>query len=403
MNIYFLGGAFFENFYNDLIEDSIGNIQNAANVLQLKFLEGLIEQDEVESLAVINLPFIGSYPKFYKKPYFKSNQKNVKFKENIDVYNVNFNNIKIIKNLSRLLNTTINSYGILKKREALDKQTYFIIYSMHLPFLLSSIILKLIFNDIKFYVIIPDLPEYMADRKGIKAFFFNSISKLSYLIVNNLDGAVILTEQMKDKFSQGLPTVVIEGIASNSDFLAINKLSITKKNFFLYGGTLDNRYGIKSLIDSFNKLPITSEVELYICGDGPDRREVLEAIKKNPKIKYMGQLEREKLLILQREARLLVNPRPNDEEYTKYSFPSKTLEYMSSGTPVLMYRLSGVPTDYNDYLYLVEDENSFTNSLLKLSEMEYSYLEEVGRKAQKFVNDFKNPKAQVRKIFTIMR
>ena len=57
----------------------------------------------------------------------------------------------------------------------------------------------------------------------------------------------------------------------------------------------------------------------------------------------MGCVTNDEIVRLQCEATLLVNPRPSDKEFCKYSFPSKTIEYMASGTPVLMTKLPGVP------------------------------------------------------------
>ena len=57
-------------------------------------------------------------------------------------------------------------------------------------------------------------------------------------------------------------------------------------------------------------------------------------------------------------ATLLVNPRPTGEEYVKYSFPSKTMEYMSTGTPVLTTVLPGMPKEYHPYVYLLEEETA---------------------------------------------
>ena len=51
---------------------------------------------------------------------------------------------------------------------------------------------------------------------------------------------------------------------------------------------------------------------------------------------------------------VLVNPRPNNEEYTKYSFPSKDIEYLSSGKPTVAFLLDGMPKCYQDFLYVVD-------------------------------------------------
>jgi hypothetical protein len=57
-----------------------------------------------------------------------------------------------------------------------------------------------------------------------------------------------------------------------------------------------------------------------------------------------------------RNADVLVNPRRNDAEYTKYSFPSKNVEYLLSGNPVVGYMLDGMGQAYRDFMYIVADD-----------------------------------------------
>ena len=52
-------------------------------------------------------------------------------------------------------------------------------------------------------------------------------------------------------------------------------------------------------------------------------------------------------------ATVLVNPRKNVGEYTKYSFPSKIMEYLSSGVPAVAYKLDGIPSEYDGYINYV--------------------------------------------------
>ena len=66
----------------------------------------------------------------------------------------------------------------------------------------------------------------------------------------------------------------------------------------------------------------------------------------------------EEVVSAELEASLLINPRPTHEEFTKYSFPSKNMEYMASGTPVLTTKLPGMPADYYPYVFLVNDESA---------------------------------------------
>lgn len=397
MKIYFLSGFFDDLDQNNIILNSKGNIQNAANILQKKYISGFIQYEKVSKVEVINLPYLGSYPKHYKKVNFKTTV-DVHMSEKLTINNVSYCNLMFYKNISRLRKSFFKAYKILKLKNK-EEEALFFIYAMHLPFLIAAFLLKILFSEIKFIVIVPDLPEFMSNRKGFIAVFYNFFAKISYFIVNQMDGVVVLTEQMKNRFSENLKKIVIEGIASTRDFDNITNINNSKEKFFLYSGTLDNRYGLKDLLDSYSKVPQENNVKLYICGEGPDKKTIIQAAKNNHNIKYLGILPREEVLALQKKAILLINPRNDKNEFTKYSFPSKVLEYMSSGTPVLMYKLSGIPMEYFQYVYTIENNvNSFTEMLIKISNLDSDTLFEKGKLAKKFVEDYKNPVTQVEKI-----
>lgn len=59
------------------------------------------------------------------------------------------------------------------------------------------------------------------------------------------------------------------------------------------------------------------------------------------------------------KAKLLINLRPTHEAFTCYSFPSKNMEFMISGTPVLTTHLPGMPAEYHSFIYLFEGESVF--------------------------------------------
>ena len=104
------------------------------------------------------------------------------------------------------------------------------------------------------------------------------------------------------------------------------------------------------------------------------------------------------------EATLLVNPRPTDEEYVKYSFPSKTMEYMASGTPVLTTVLPGMPKEYHPYVYLLEDETA--EGIAKKLKLVMAESDEVlfhkGQRAREFVLEQKNNVIQGKKILDML-
>lgn len=91
-------------------------------------------------------------------------------------------------------------------------------------------------------------------------------------------------------------------------------------------------------------------------GDGPLRSVVEEASHNNRKIIYYGRVSNAEMLAIQGKADLLVCPRKKDDFTTKYTFPSKVLEYICSGVPVLSNRLPGIPDEYEQYITFAKSE-----------------------------------------------
>ena len=88
---------------------------------------------------------------------------------------------------------------------------------------------------------------------------------------------------------------------------------------------------------------------------------------------------------------MLINPRSAKEEFTKYSFPIKNLEYMASGTPLLTTQLPGMPLEYFSYVYIIDDETAagIADKIITLYN-ERDSIKIMGEKAKKFVMENKN-------------
>jgi len=88
----------------------------------------------------------------------------------------------------------------------------------------------------------------------------------------------------------------------------------------------------------------------------------------------------------------------------KYSFPSKTMEYMASGTPVLTTVLPGMPKEYHPYVFLLEDETAdgIADMLTKVLAHSDEELFQKGNEARTFVLEQKNNVIQARKILEML-
>lgn len=179
---------------------------------------------------------------------------------------------------------------------------------------------------------------------------------------------------------------------------------LTKK-IVIYAGGLHEEYGIKSLVDGFRKLN-ESDTELHLFGHGPMVEDIEQLMSEDNRIKYFGIVPNSKVVEAELQATLLVNPRPTVEDFTKYSFPSKNIEYMVSGTPILTTVLAGMPREYHEYVYLLEDESTDgIHDKLKelLLDTPQEELRLKGRRAKEFVLENKNNIYQANRIIDFIK
>lgn len=210
----------------------------------------------------------------------------------------------------------------------------------------------------------------------------------SNYVIKRCTEYVFLTEQMDELINQGRkPYVVIEGLVDQTEEMKPrSQQDKYSHKVCMYTGRLQKIYGIPYLIDAFIKAGIP-DAELHIYGRGDYQTEIEKISKVYPQIKYCGEKENSYIVDEQKKATLLINPRPTNAEYTKYSFPSKNMEYMVSGTPVLTTLLPGMPEEYNEYVYLIRDEtvDGLAETLQEVLGKSKDELWKMGQNARRFV------------------
>lgn len=397
MNTIFIGSLFPKNKEIEIKLNSKSNIDNAANNLQWAFIEGL--DFYYNNLNIITLPAIGSFPINYRKCIFKKSYFN--FKNKTKGICLGFINLPIIK----LFHKERNVFQFLKKNIKEDNKYIVLIYSIHSPFLNAAIKLKKKNKDVKICLIVPDLPKFMSDNRNPIYLLLKKIDQIS--INNNLkkvDSFVVLSDYMLEPLNvKSRPHTRIEGIFSNKCLHSDSNSKNKKSKSILYTGTLDIRYGIINLLNAFASIK-NENYELWICGHGNCKDEIINRAQIDTRIKYFGIIQHSEILKMQKEATVLINPRTSEGEFTKYSFPSKTMEYLASGTPCIMHKLPGVPDEYFEYVYLSEKEDAegLKDTILFVLDKTQVELNEFGKKASEFIIQNKNPIAQVKKIYDML-
>lgn len=252
--------------------------------------------------------------------------------------------------------------------------------------------------------IVTDVPGHTsgARRKSynfIKRTLANFAEHRAEKKLNCYPAYLFLTNAMNDVVNHGQnPYIVIEG---QCDHKLKEEPSVVKTvpHVAMYAGGIHKEFGIERMVKAFLKSN-QKDWELHIYGDGNYQSDLKKVAEQNPSVKYFGVVGNQEIKKRQLEASLLLNPRLTDADYVKYSFPSKTMECMASGTPLLTTRLPGMPTEYYPYVYFFDDESeegmskAFCQVFAKSSEE----LEKKGNSAKHFVLDEKNNIVQAQKV-----
>jgi len=363
------------------------------------FCSGLINNN-VELDIITNAPINRS---MCKKIIWKQKKENV---ENIN-YNYCFMiNFPIIKHITLFFSSIFTVISWCKKAKKSEEKV--VIYDAYCPIIANVATIIANLYKIKVIALYTDVPKCMNDTLKQKNRFKDFLKKIYNVIDQKSNdiakGYILLTEQMNDVVNKNnKPYIVMEGLV-DKNFSLMNELENKYDKFtILYAGGLYSKYGIEDLIKAVEKIE-GDNIQLLLYGEGELVKTLKQDYANSKKIIYGGTLPNN--LIIQEEVKstILINPRFTNEEYTKYSFPSKNMEYMVSGTPVLTTKLPGMPKEYEEYVYFIEDETieGIKNKIEELMEKSREDLHRDGLKAQKFVLENKNNIEQAGKVLKFL-
>lgn len=400
-NIIFLGKFFPKNLLLTINEDSKGMIGMSNHNFEMSILNGLCQQENI-NLRCISCPGVFSYPHNNKRPFTKRESYDYK---NTHIESAGFCNLVGIKEKSaahscaKIIIDAANSF--------VGNDVHIIINTPDVR-LLDAVRMaeKRTNKHFTKTVIIPDIPSMvisMDKQNPIKAYL---LSKRNYKVMEytaNCNGLVLLTEAMMDFVPKPVRHIVMEGIVDVGTMSKSNIVPTINKKVVLYTGTLRKMFGVMNLVEAF-ELVKDKDVELWICGSGDSKEAIEEAARKDTRIKFFGLVDSNTALEMQHEATILVNPRTSKGEYTRYSFPSKTMEYLLAGRSIIINRLPGIPKEYYDYVYTPKDESveAFAECISNVLSIDDEKREERAKAGHDFVIERKNSKMQMRRVIEMI-
>lgn len=209
------------------------------------------------------------------------------------------------------------------------------------------------------------------------------------------DGYVFFSTAMREVVKiKGKPYIVLEGIAPPLS----GTPTAGKRNIVMYAGGLAKDNNALLLAQCCADLPQVEEV--WICGVGEEFDAIRKLSETAEKVKCFGMVDNRDIVEMERQAKVLVNLRSPAVALTKYSFPSKILEYIASGSLVLSTRLGGIPTEYYAHIAVVEElsREGISRALSDCFTMsDEAYLQKV-TDAQAFIENEKNYLMQSRRL-----
>jgi glycosyltransferase involved in cell wall biosynthesis len=172
----------------------------------------------------------------------------------------------------------------------------------------------------------------------------------------------------------------------------------------MYTGNLSSAYGVDVLLEAMTHLS-DRDCRLWLFGKGEMVEEILQASQRDPRITYWGFTSNEIVFQQSQLASVLINPRPLDATLTPYMFPSKLLEYMVSGVPVISTRLSGIPDEYFTYILPLDNvtPNGVASILRELKSLPHQERDKIGKKAQAFVIEQKTIGPQGERVWEFLK
>ena len=408
MNILFCTLLYPPETLSQVSAASKAGLQNQINNFQWALIDGIQEAcpDKNEQLEIVNSLPVGIFPVHYRHVWLPQRSRG----HFTELGSINLPWLKQHmrqKRAERVLRRWLQQH---------PSNRHILVYSLYLPYMKAVAKLKKEFPTLKATIIITDLPNELGISSGRKHFlkwleYRMGAQKIA--LCSKFDGCILLTAQMAEALpNDNKAKMVLEGLTAppKADSSSISEatpktpgaVNSLQSPMVLYTGTINRELGIGELLDAFRVMP---DCQLILCGKGDMEDEAVQAAAQCANIHYLGFVSQAEALALQQQADMLINPRSEKNLFTRYSFPSKTLEYMRSGKPTLCYPLSGIPNEYNPYLFYITKEGAsgITEAVQAVLNMPPVKREQLGQAAKHFAEMEKGHQRQSQRVVDFLR
>jgi glycosyltransferase involved in cell wall biosynthesis len=223
-------------------------------------------------------------------------------------------------------------------------------------------------------------------------------------LIPRFDGHIAVADAIMEDFAPDKSYVRIEGGISLDLILktAIPQGAVPGRRDLITlvaTGSLNETNGFATILSAFALLT-DPRYRLKIAGGGPLANTIEAAAARDVRIEYCGELTLDALLCLYNSADILINMRLTKKIDTRYFFPSKMMEYLVSGKPVITTNTGHIENEFADFVYLLSDESpkGLAEMIVYIASLQPSYLAERGARARSYMCINKTWEAQGQKV-----
>ena len=178
---------------------------------------------------------------------------------------------------------------------------------------------------------------------------------LQTLMVRLSQGTVVFSAHTTTDFRRGKPSVRMVRPPASYLLDLPQPPAEPVAHAIYFAGALSEPAGVNLLLDAIPHVKDPT-LEFWFSGRGTLEERLKQQAASDPRIRFFGFVTEEQYSEMLQRAALLVNPRPSRLLENRYNFPSKLMEYLAAGRPILSTATSDVAEHYGSDVIVLADE-----------------------------------------------
>lgn len=303
-----------------------------------------------------------------------------------------FINLLVLKHVTRWLSAWFLGGRHLRRA----RPSWLLVHGVHSPFLWYAVYARRRLG-LSVCVFMTDPPGVvLPSDSGLRRLLKTIDIGVTKRALARVDAVVALAEPLAIDYAPGVPFMTMEGVFDPTSWPVRDRAASGDQSAFTitYAGGLSEEYGVGRLVRAARACP-DEDIRLQLLGRGDLEGWIREQAEEDPRVLPPRLVDPADLSDIYAQSDVLVQPRPVAQGFVRYSFPSKLLEYMASGTPVVSTRLSSIPEAYEGLLLWADDsEGGMMQALRHVRELPTDERAAIARRASEFVRTTRSGGAQ---------